>query len=348
MGDIGDAGKTRDLNQMVWIGVDVGGTKIDGVLVDRDARVLAEWNDATAADQGAEAVMDRIAGVIRWLMTAAGKQRIGGIGIGCPGQVNPRDGMVRGAVNLGWVNVPLKAGLEARLFGIGVEKTADDSVEGKTRPLGFTTSSTIVPIHLGNDVNTIALGEYRFGVGQESRSLVYLAIGTGLGGGAVVDGNLITGDNDFAMEVGHLSLRPEGRRCGCGMYGCPESYLSGTGLMSGIQTYMHEFRGSILSKEATVTTPMILRAARALDPLALKVIDEAGEMLGIVMGMCAMVLNPDLFVIGGGLGKAAADLLLPRAEKVFHARSLYPSSEKVTVKMAGVERAAVGAASLAM
>lgn len=318
--------ETLELAEGSWIGVDVGGTKIDAVLIDAEARILVERSAQTGASDGEEAVVDRIAGVIRDLADAAGEHPLLGVGIGCPGQVNAADGVVRAAVNLSWFNVPLRDGLKKRL----------GSLPGAPE------------IRLANDVNALALGEYRFGVGRGARGLAYLAVGTGLGGGAIIDGKIVGGDNDFAMEVGHLSLRPEGRHCGCGMRGCPESYASGTGILSGIWEYLGEYPDSALNADITLTMPQILKAARAGDSLALKVIDEAGEMLGIVMAMCAVLLNPDLIVVGGGLGKAAADLLLPRAETAFQSRVLYPTSERVRIKLASVERAAVGAASLTM
>lgn len=337
------------------IGIDVGGTKIDGVLIDADsadAAIVSERTELTGAGEGTDAVVDRIAGVIRGLLAAAGSRPVRGIGLGCPGQVSASDGVVRAAVNLGWLNVPLRAELAKRL-ALPQKAVLASHLDTAEAPVvseasGAPPVAPGAPILLANDVNALALGEYRFGVGRGARSLVYLAVGTGLGGGAVVDGKVIGGDNDFAMEVGHLALRPGGRRCGCGLRGCPEAYTAGIGLMGGVHEYLSDYPGSSLANGGTLTTPMILTAAREGDALALKVIDEAGEMLGIVMGFCAVTLNPDLFVVGGGLGRAAADLLLPRAEKVFRERVLYPSSEKVQIKLAAVERAAIGAASLVM
>ncbi|MBK8026730.1 MAG: ROK family protein [Chloroflexi bacterium] len=317
---------TREQPVGLWIGIDVGGTKIDAVLVDRTARIVADRNTLTGAVDGEAAVMDRIAGLVRELAAEAGDLPIHGMGLGCPGQVNPAAGVVRAAVNLGWFNVALRAGLQERLQGV---PGADSIV-------------------LANDVNALALGEYRFGLGRGANDLVYLALGTGLGGGAIVNGQIVGGDNDFAMEVGHMSLRPNGRRCGCGMLGCPEAYASGTGMLTGVTERLRDFPGSQLAGEKTLTTPHILTAARAGDALARQVVDEAAEMLGIVMTICATILNPNLFVIGGGLGRAAADLLLPRAEEVFRARVLFPGSERASIQMASVERAAVGAASLTM
>jgi glucokinase len=319
-----DPDATQQSAATCWIGVDVGGTKIDGVLVDAAGEVLAQANDLSGVAEGTDAVIGRIAGVIRALIDAAGDRPIPGVGVGVPGQVSTREGVARAAVNMGWLDVPLRARLLEAIDRPGLE------------------------IVLANDVNALALGETRFGVGRGTRGLVYLAVGTGLGGGAVVNGRVITGDNDFAMEVGHMSLRPEGRRCGCGMHGCPEAYVSGVGILSGVREQMDAFPGTRLTSDITLTVPTILREARLGDPLALHVLDEAGEMLGTVMAICAALLNPDLFVVGGGLGRAAADLLLPRAEAALRARTLFPSHERAKVMLAKVERAAVGAASLAM
>lgn len=307
-----------------WIGIDVGGTKIDAVLVDAFGVVLADSRDHTAPSEGVEAVVSRIAALAERLFQAAGPRGVNGIGLGCPGQVDGRAGVVRAAVNLGWQDVPLRHLLASRL------------------------GHAEVPIALANDVNALALGEVRFGAARALRDVVYLAMGTGLGGAAVVDGALLTGDNNFAMEVGHIVLRPNERLCGCGLRGCAEAYASGVGIMSGIQENMNRFPGSALLQEMTLTMPTVLRAARLGDPLAELVLKDAGEMLGTVMALCAGTLNPQAFVIGGGLGKAGRDLLLPHAEAVFRARVLPPAQQRVQVILASVERAAIGAASLAM
>jgi glucokinase len=319
-----DQDATQPGGAAAWIGVDVGGTKIDGVLVDAAGGVLAETHALSGVSEGTDAVIGRIAGVIRSLITAAGDRPIPGVGVGVPGQVNTREGVARAAVNMGWMDVPLRARLLEAVDHPGLE------------------------VVLANDVNALALGEARFGLGQGARGLVYLAVGTGLGGGAVFNGQVIAGDNDFAMEVGHMALRPDGRRCGCGLHGCPEAYVSGVGILSGVREQMDAFPNTRLTSEITLTVPIILREARAGDPLALRVMDEAGEMLGTVMAICAALLNPDLFVIGGGLGRAAADLLLPRAEAELRARVLPPSHERAKVMLAKVERAAIGAAALSM
>ncbi|MDZ4769170.1 MAG: ROK family protein [Chloroflexota bacterium] len=307
-----------------WIGVDVGGTKIDGVLIDAAGGIIAQHGELSRVDEGADAVVERIASVIARLLADAGGRAVHGIGVGCPGQVDGRAGVVRAAVNMGWQDLPLRAMLVGRL------------------------GANIPPIVLANDVNALTLGETRFGAARALRDVVYLAIGTGFGGGAVIDGRLLTGDNDFAMEVGHVVLRPGGRRCACGLRGCPEAYTSGVGLMNGIHAYLGDYPTSPLAGESTLTVPTILRAARGGDPLALLVVTEAADMLGTVMAICASTLNPEMIVIGGGLGKAAADLLLPRAESLLRERALPPSVERVRIVMASLERAAVGAAALTM
>jgi glucokinase len=185
-----------------------------------------------------------------------------------------------------------------------------------------------------------------YGAAKDCADFVYLAIGTGLGGGAVVNGDLILGTNFFANEVGHLSLDPDGRLCACGQRGCIETYLSGVGFNTGIREHRADFPDSPLAKADQPDTAAILDAARAGDPLATLVIDEAGRSFGAIMACCAAVLNPTLFVIGGGLGHAAADLLFDRAERELKRRVLPPTLDKVSIVLSQVTDSAIGAASL--
>jgi len=313
----------KETTPVYALGIDVGGTKIDAVLIDGDARIHAEAVLPTGALDGTDAVIDRIAQLIWQLLREAGDRRVIGIGIGTPGQVDAQLGVARAAINLGWADVPVLAKVRERL-------------------------PDLPPLALANDVNALALGEYRFGAAQGARNLVYLALGTGLGGASIVEGRVTEGANGFAMEVGHMALNPNGRECVCGLRGCPEIYASGVGLMAGVDEYIRDYPETVLRSQATVSTPAILNAARDGDPLAMRLFNEAAEMLGQVMVVCAATLNPDVFAIGGGLGKAAADLLLPVAETYFATHLLYPAVERTRIVTASVERASIGAASLVM
>lgn len=305
----------------IAIGVDLGGTKIAFAAANRDGGILATHSEPTLSSEGVDAVIGRIARGITLLrggIQSRGEGVIAGIGIGCPGAVV--DGVASNAVNLNWRGVPL------------VAKVRDQ--------LDFD-----VPVYAQNDVNANTLGELIFGAAKGARDFVYLAVGTGLGGGAVSDGRLITGASGYAMEVGHISVDPSGRLCGCGNHGCVEMYCSGKGLVAGARAHLPNYPQSVLATTDLGTRP-ILDAARSGDLLALRVIDEAAEALGAVMAWCAIILQPSLVVIGGGLGHAASDLLLERASAAMRARLLPDLAPLIRIELSQVESSALGAAAL--
>lgn len=299
----------------IAIGVDLGGTKIAFAAVDRDGNILATHTEQTLAPQGVDAVIGRIATGIERVSSGFS---VAGIGIGTPGSVV--DGVVHNAVNLGWRVVPLVELTRARI-------TLD------------------VPVWAHNDVNAGAVAELVFGAARGASDFVYLAVGTGLGGGAVANGRLINGAGGFAMEVGHASIDPNGRLCNCGNHGCVEMYCSGKGLLAGVQAHLPEYPHSTLTG-SELNTRAILDAARAGDPLALRVIDEAADALGATMAWCVMIVNPALIVIGGGLGSAAYDLLAERAQAAMRARLMPDLAQLIQVIPSRIESSALGAAAL--
>lgn len=301
--------------QTIAIGIDIGGTKIACAAADRDGRILAQHTEPTLAAEGVDAVIGRVA---RGIAQVRGDQVVAGIGIGVPGPVI--DGVSLNAVNLGWRDVPL----------VDLVRASVD---------------LDVPVWAQNDVNAGTVAEMIFGAAQGARDFVYLALGTGLGGGAVADGRLINGSNGFAMEVGHMSLDPDGRLCGCGNHGCVEMYASGKGLNVGARAYLAEYPQSSLNA-GEITSHAILAAARAGDPLAQRVIADAADALGVAMAWSVMVLNPALIVIGGGLGHGGSDLLLEPAAAAMRARLIPDLRPRVEVKLSQVESSALGAAAL--
>lgn len=305
----------------VAIGVDIGGTKIALALVDRRGNRIAEQVLPTRPDDGPDAALDQIAQAVEALRAGA-PGPVAGVGIGSPGHVDPESGIVHYAVNLGWTDVPLRDGVRQRLGGE-------------------------LPVWVHKDTNAAALGELYFGAAQGCKDFVYLAIGTGLGGAAVAGGRLVTGLNAYAMEVGHLALYPEGRVCRCGLHGCAEAYVSGVGLVAGVRELAPAYPHSALATQSdTVTTHAILAAFERGDPLAVAVMDQAAETLGMVMGACASLLNPARFILGGGLGHAAARFWIERAGAVFRRRVLPAARDGVTVVESTVSSSAAGASAL--
>ncbi len=301
----------------IAIGVDLGGTKIAFAAADRDGHILATHTEPTLPDEGVEAVIGRI---ITGIDQVRGDHPVVGVGLDAPGAVV--DGVVINAVNLGWRKVPLVDLVRAKL-------------------------SLNVPAWAANDVNALTFGEMVFGAARGVRDFVYLAVGTGLGGGAVSGGRLINGVNGFAMELGHMSIDPNGRLCACGNHGCVEMYLAGKGLLISANQYLPDYPASVLRQQEPITTHAILDAARAGDPLALRVLDQAADALGQALAWSVMVLNPSLVVLGGGLGHAAGDLLFEPATAAMRARLIPELRPLIRVEVSQVESSALGAAALA-
>jgi glucokinase len=299
------------------VGVDVGGTKIAFALVDETGCSAATYRLPTCPEEGAEAVFDRIAEGVNWLLNQA-QGPVVGVGVGCPGYLNPVTGIVHHATNLGWVEVPVKSGLQARL--------PED-----------------LPVWVRNDASAAALGEMVFGAARGRRDFVCLTLGTGVGSGAVVGGELFYGSGFSGMELGHMSLDPQGRLCRCGMRGCPEMYASGTGLLAGVSEYGSLYPGSILY-QGELSTEKIIEAARSDDELAVRLMEEAVEWLCKVMVCCLGVLHTPLFVIGGGLGQAAPEWFIERARVRLMARHIEGLYGRVEVVQSQVASSAVGAA----
>jgi glucokinase len=308
------------MSDEIVIGVDLGGTKIAFAAVDRDGRVLADQVLATRSAEGADAVIERITQGIERVAAAAGKPVVG-VGIGSPGAIDVANGVILNAVNLNWIDVPLAANVRAGL-------------------------SFNVPVSVQNDVNVGALGEYLFGAARGVDDFIYLAVGTGLGGGAVTGGRLVSGAFGMAMEVGHIAIKPGGRLCGCGTHGCAEMYISGKGILEGTLEHLAEFPDSPLLN-MSLTTAAIVEADKDGDPLAHLVVDEACEALGTVMAWTAALFNPSLILIGGGMGKVLGERLLEGARAALLTRVYPPMLSLLKFGWSQIDSMTVGAAALA-
>jgi glucokinase len=301
------------------VGVDIGGTKIALALVTEAGNVLASERLPTRTDESPAQTMERIAEAIHALAKHVDIWPAG-VGIGSPGHVDPITGIVRGAVNMGWDEVHLRAGIQERL-------------------------PTQTPVFLQKDANASALAEKFYGAGQGCKDFIYLGVGTGLGGGAVVDDQLVVGGSAYAMEVGHLALVPNGRLCACGLHGCPEMYLAGVGLLAGIKEHAAQFPETSLAS-AVVTTEMLLDAASKGDALARLVMDEALHWFVMVLSYCAVLFNPSLFIVGGGLGHAASDIYIDAAGRELPKRVPPATRQNLRIVQSQISDSAVGAACL--
>lgn len=305
---------------MSIIGVDIGGTKIASVLVDETGTILAEDYRMTAAEEGMRITLARINESIQSLLQLG--EPVRGIGIDIPGQVDPINGIVRNAVNLGWSEVNLKAELEARL------------------PVNL-------PIHIERDTYAQTLGEHVFGAGKGQNNMVYLSLGSGLGAGALIDGRLLNGAGHSALEIGHLALTGLRLPCACGNVGCAETILSGPGLVKTFQNQDWEPKvHSSLLDQADLTAQEILQAAQMGDQRAKQTIHLLGQYLGEICSDLVMILNPALIVIGGGLGLAVYEQIISLAWEEIRKRSLALNYLHLSIRKSTLNSPALGAAAL--
>jgi len=303
------------------IGIDIGATKIASVLLSANGQVIDSAQVLTLAHEGPEAIFDKVADQILKLA----QQKPGavvGVGIGSPGKVDSEHGIVYDAVNLGWKEVQL-----------------DEEITNRT--------GKSLPIWIQKDTNLNALGEYYFGACQTCRDFVYIGVGSGLGAGIISNGLLITGSDWYAADIGHLSLSPEGPVCACGGHGCAELSASGPGLVRVTQKLLANYPGTtMLSNQAELTPADVLAAAEKGDRLALEALVEVGRTLGIVMSACTVILNPSRFVIGGGLGVAGFDFIVPTVREEMMRRTLPNHRGQMDIVRSQVESSAIGSACL--
>ena len=266
-------------------GVDIGGTTIKMGFFETTGQLLDKWEIKTnTANDGSEILPD-VAKAIDNKLEQAGisKDEVQGVGVGVPGPVKS-DGVVNRCVNLGW----------------GVVNVAEE--------LGNLTG---LPVKVGNDANVAALGEMWQGGGKGCKDVVMVTLGTGVGGGIIVDGKVVCGFNGAGGEIGHISVNPHAEDvCNCGNKGCLELYTSATGVVRMAK------RKLAASDEATtlrnfdpLTAKDVFDEAKAGDVVANELVEEVGRILGNTLGKIAAVVNPEVFVIGGGVSKAGAILI---------------------------------------
>ena len=272
--------------------MDIGGTKILAGTVTEDGQIVATARRPTPRND-AEDVLHLVAEVVRELVEGTADPIVG-VGVGVAGLVDAERSRVYFAPNLRWSQVPVRALLEA---------------------------ATGLPVVVENDGNIAAWGEYRFGAGRGARDITLVTVGTGIGGGIVIDGRLFRGAHGAAGEIGHLNAVPDGRPCGCGRNGCLEQYASGNALVREARALAADRRaeaGVLLAlgdgTPEGVQGEHITEAARAGDPVATEAFSIVGTWLGRGLADLAATLDPEVFVIGGGVSDAG-DLLLASARQ---------------------------------
>lgn len=267
-----------------FIGVDLGGTKILTAVADQKGNILADVKMATEVEKGEEYIINIIEKSIREAVSNAelNLEEIKRIGVGSPGPLSIKKGIVYETSNLPFENFPIVEMLESKVN---------------------------IPVVLENDANAAALGEKLFGAGIDSKVMVYITISTGIGGGLIIEEKVFHGSNDGAGEVGHMIIEPSGPTCGLDQHkGCLEAMASGTAIIRNVK---NEFKNdsdkslkNYSGKIEDIEGHDIARAARDGDMLAQEVYQEAGRYLGIGVANLINLFNPDTIVFGGGVMKA--------------------------------------------
>ena len=291
--------KELKLMKRYAFGVDIGGTTVKMGLFETAGTLLETWEIPTDTSDNGKNILPDIAKAVSAKLEEKklSPLDIEGIGMGVPGPIGP-DGTVLKCVNLGW-----------GVFNVEEELN---------RLTGF-------KVKAGNDANVAALGEMWQGGGKGFRDLVMVTLGTGVGGGVIINEKILAGTNGAAGEIGHIPMRDdETECCGCGKKGCLEQYASATGIVRMTKKYLAEHEGAQTSLKEGFTAKDIFDAAKAGDEVALAMADEVEKMLGKALASISCVVNPEAFVIGGGMAKAG-DILIDGIRKYYQQYAFHAS-----------------------
>ena len=293
--------------QKFCFGVDIGGTSIKMGLFADDGTLVEKWSIPTDLAENGAHILSDIAGSIQEKITQKGMalSSVLGVGIGVPGPVD-ENGVVHKCVNLGWGTTDVKQKMEALLQ---------------------------LPVFVGNDANVAALGEMFRGGGKGFSNLVMVTLGTGVGGGIILNGKIVHGSNGAGGEIGHLHMRDnEPEPCGCGNHGCLEQYASATGIVRLLKRYLTahpeapEVLASPLSTAQAPSAKQIFDEAKQQDALAQKLVEEVCDLLGKALANISCVVDPQVFVIGGGVSQAG-DILLSGIQAAYRKYAFHAARE---------------------
>ncbi|GAX01191.1 ROK family glucokinase [Secundilactobacillus silagei] len=312
------------------IGIDLGGTTTKIAFVSQDGDILQKWSIPTDISENGKHIVPNIITSLKKTMTDAGytKDQFMGIGMGTPGAVDIENGTVIGAFNLNWKTTQhVRDQIQA---GVGLQ------------------------LVLENDANVAALGEFWKGAGEKDQDVIFVTLGTGVGGGVIAGGQLLHGINGGAGEIGHITVQPNGYLCTCGKRGCLEQYSSATGIVHVAKDMAAEFTGKSRLKELfdnheEVTSKMVVYLADNGDILANRIVDKVSSYLGLALANCANILNPANIIIGGGVSAAGNTLLQPTTR--YFQENTFPAvrdSTRIKLAQLGNDAGAIGAASLAL
>ncbi|MCR6514794.1 ROK family protein [Clostridium sp. LY3-2] len=259
--------------EKLFIGIDLGGTKIYSALADKSGEILKEIVVKTEAFKGADSIVGKIKDSISYLLEDIDKERVVAIGIGSPGPLDVKNGLIAEPANLPFKNY-------------NIVKELEDAFK--------------ISVYLDNDANVATLAEHRFGAGINTENMVYVTVSTGIGGGAILNGKIYRGSTSNALEVGHTTVSTRGRRCGCGNRGCVESLSSGTAI-SNLANEALKSRVKTSLREYDEVTAKVFKEAKNGDRLSKEILKESLSYLGVAVSNYANIFDPDMIVIGGGI-----------------------------------------------
>ncbi|MEF2248130.1 MULTISPECIES: ROK family glucokinase [unclassified Paenibacillus] len=312
------------MSEKIYVGVDVGGTSIKVGVCDGEGQLLHTYEGPTETSKGTDTILHNIANYSRLVVQEANLdwELVDGVGVGIAGFLDIPNGIVKYSANLNIVDTNLKQFLEQELQKV---------------------------IKINNDANVAALGEAWAGAGKGVNHCVCYTLGTGVGGGIIIDGKIVEGYNGMAGELGHIAIVPdlEAIQCGCGKMGCLESVSSATGIIRMAKDAVERGDRTSLSQVEEIMAKDVFDAAKAGDEVAARIVSRAAYYLGKSMAMMSIVLNPQYFIIGGGVSKAG-DFLFDQIREVYEKYALDQAKEGVSIVPAvlGNNAGVVGAAGL--
>lgn len=304
------------------VGVDLGGTKIYTALVDLEGNIIKEKAVETLAFEGENAVMGRIIDTINYVIDGSEKNLIKSIGIGSPGPLDVKNGVIIENSNLPFKNFE-------------IVKTIRETYD--------------LPTYLDNDANVATLGEFMFGAGKGTENMVFITASTGIGGGAVINGKLFRGTTGNALEIGHTIVANEGPRCGCGNIGCAEALGSGTAIGKRAKEAVATNVETSLKNYENVTSKEVFKEAANGDRVAKNILETSLNYLGIAVANTITNFDPEKVVIGGGVINGGS-IVLDTIRRVVGERALKTFVDSCTVEKAvlGGKAGGLGAAALAI
>lgn len=310
------------MNNKLFIGIDLGGTKIYTALANENGEIIREIVKPTESNKGYEQIVDKIKDSINYVIAEANKKDIVAIGIGSPGPLDVKNGLIVDPPNLPFRN-------------FNIVKALEEYFE--------------IPVFLDNDANVATLAEFKFGAGKGTTNMVFITASTGVGAGAILNERIYRGSTSNAIELGHTTIDYHGNRCGCGNRGCVEAISSGTAIKKAADEALKSNVHTALRNYETVTAAEVFKEAGNGDRVSNEILKEALGYLGVAVSNTANIFDPDMIVIGGGVsngGQIVFDMISEEMEK----RCLTPILKHCAVKKTelGGKAGVLGAVALAI